>query len=201
MSEWWSYGLSDFLMFAPGTYWRFVELHNREYWPGPLVAGILGLAAWWITARQGPGGQRWMMLLLAAAWFWVGWAFYWDRLAQIHLAAPLLAGAALVQGALLVAVGLVPQHSEPRPISLRMRRASLAAALGAIVLYPWAGLLTGRPLAQAEVFGWMPDPTALGTLGLVFAVPALRLWQRGLLAVLPALFMLAGAVHHASMAQ
>lgn len=33
MSEWWTYRLSDFLMFSPATYWRMVERYNREVWP------------------------------------------------------------------------------------------------------------------------------------------------------------------------
>jgi hypothetical protein len=38
-----------------------------------------------------------------------------------------------------------------------------------VVLYPLAGLAAGRPWSQAEVFGVMPEPTALASLGLLLA--------------------------------
>ena len=33
MPEWWTYSLSDFLMFSPRTYYRLFELHNAAIWP------------------------------------------------------------------------------------------------------------------------------------------------------------------------
>lgn len=44
MSEWWTYTLSDFLMFSPRVYYRLFELMNRELWPAPLVTLALGAA-------------------------------------------------------------------------------------------------------------------------------------------------------------
>ena len=41
MSEWWTYGLSDFLMFSPRTWWRLAEQYHRSLWPVQWV----GLAA------------------------------------------------------------------------------------------------------------------------------------------------------------
>ena len=42
MSEWWTYRISDFLMFAPATYWRLVELHNTQHGPGPWLPPARG---------------------------------------------------------------------------------------------------------------------------------------------------------------
>ena len=33
MSEWWTYSLSDFLLFSPRTYYRLFELYNLAVWP------------------------------------------------------------------------------------------------------------------------------------------------------------------------
>lgn len=200
MSAWWSYGLSDFLMFAPATYWRLVELHNRASWPLPVLGIALGVAACFVAARRRAGGERLIALVLAAAWCWVGWGFFFERLAQIHLAAPYLAAAAFAQGAGLAVAAFVPSPAAPQPAHSTIQRIALAWALAAILLYPAVGSLAGRPLVQAEVFGMMPDPTAWGTLGLLASMARPR-WQRAALAVLPLLFLLAGAVHHASMAQ
>ena len=49
MSEWWSYSLSDFLMFSPRTYYRLFELYNLALWPwhiAGLALGLVVLALW-----------------------------------------------------------------------------------------------------------------------------------------------------------
>ena len=38
MSEWWTYSLSDFLLFSPRTYYRLLELYNLAIWPTQLAA-------------------------------------------------------------------------------------------------------------------------------------------------------------------
>ena len=48
------------------------------------------------------------------------------------------------------------------------RRSTGLGLFGFAVLgYPWIGVMLGRPLSQAEVFGMAPDPTAIGTLGVL----------------------------------
>ena len=44
MSEWWTYELSDFLLFSPRTYYRLFELYNRDVWPAQILALALGVA-------------------------------------------------------------------------------------------------------------------------------------------------------------
>ena len=43
MSEWWTYRPSDFLLFAPRTYYRLIELYNSEVWPLQIGALIVGM--------------------------------------------------------------------------------------------------------------------------------------------------------------
>ncbi|MGZ8254349.1 MAG: DUF6064 family protein, partial [Burkholderiaceae bacterium] len=74
MSEWWTYRPSDFLMFAPRTYYRLAESYNAELWPAQLVAVVVALwlvAIAWRGARAG----RVVALGLAAAWAFVAWRF------------------------------------------------------------------------------------------------------------------------------
>ena len=42
MSEWWTYTLSDFLLFSARTYYRLFELYNLAIWPAQSVALALG---------------------------------------------------------------------------------------------------------------------------------------------------------------
>jgi hypothetical protein len=105
MSEWWTYSLSDFLMFSPRTYWRVVADYLRELWPAHLVAWLAAIASAGFARRR----PRLSLSLLAAVWLWVGWAFFWDRLGQIDLAAPWWAAACAAQAALLLASRTPPR--------------------------------------------------------------------------------------------
>jgi hypothetical protein len=183
MSEWWTYNPAEMLMFSPQVYWRMVERYQQALWPGPWIAGALGLLAWWFAARATPTARRAALWLLAAAWAWLGWAFHWQRYADIFLGAPVLAMACWLQAVLLAGAALLPLHRRrPVPVSGHL-------LAGAALLYPVTGLQFGRP---PESFGWMPDPTALGTLGLLLLVGEHPTWRLLLLAALPALHFLWG---------
>ena len=156
MSEWWTYRLSDFLMFSPRTYGLLVEHYNSELWPGPLLAAAAGAVALGLTCARGAAAGRLLAALLALAWAWVAWSFHWQRYAQVFLGAPYLAAAFAVQAGLLAAIALAPA---PRVEPSRAARAVgwLLAGLG-VLAYPLLAPALGQPWRQAEVFGWMPEP-------------------------------------------
>lgn len=192
MSEWWTYTLSDFLMFSPRTYWRMVALYNRDFWPlhvPLLAAGLLGL---WLAHTGTVRAWRPSLLGLAAAWAWVGWAFLWQRYAAINWAAQYVAAAFAVQAVLLAGMALRPGPPVPGPGAGARSLGALLAAAG--LLYPLLGLAMGRPWDEAEAFGMAPEPTALFTLGLLLLVgqPSTRT-GRALLFYIPVLCLLLGA--------
>jgi Family of unknown function (DUF6064) len=197
MGEWASYSLSDFLMFSPQTYWRLVQRYNQGMWPAQ--AAVLAVALLLLAPAARPWAWRASLLLLSAAWAWVGWAFHWQRYGEIFLAAPWLAAACWLQTTLLAAAafGLLPQAQragDPDAITGRV------IVLLALAAYPLQPLLGGSSWSEAEVFGFMPDPTALATLGWLLAAPASR-WLRVGLAVLPALSLLFGLATRWTMLQ
>lgn len=201
MSEWWTYRLSDFLMFSPGTYWRLVELYNRDVWPAQLVALAAGLASLWLAASRRAGAGRVLAALLATAWLWVGWAFHWQRYATINWAAPCFAVAFGIQAVLLVGLCILSRDAHPPSTGVVARNLGWLLAASGVLLYPLGVLLAGRPWTQAEVFGITPEPTALASLGLLLASrhpPSRAL--RCLLAVIPTLSLLVGAATLWSMA-
>ena len=53
-SEWWTYSLSDLLLFSPRTYYRLFELYNEAVWP-MHVAAALGVP---VVAVFGPTDER-----------------------------------------------------------------------------------------------------------------------------------------------
>jgi hypothetical protein len=118
--------------------------------------------------------------LLAAAWAAVAWLFLWGKYADINLAAPWFAGAFWVEATLLFAAGATGrlQFSWETAGSGRL---GLALLLFAAVLLPLAAPLAGRGWLGAEMFALAPDPTAVGTLGLLLMCSARRRWALMLL--------------------
>jgi hypothetical protein len=198
MSEWWTYRLADFLMFSPEIYWRLVERYNRDLWPLQLLALAAACAILWLAIAPRPGADRITASLLAAAWLWTGWGFLWRRYASINWAAEYLALAFGLQAVLLLAAAALDAGRATARADSVARGVGLALAACGVLLYPLVGLLFGRPIAQAEVAGLMPDPTALTTLGLLLASRRrFRIW----LAVIPALSFATGLLTLWTMAQ
>jgi hypothetical protein len=187
MSEWWTYRPSSFLMFSARTYARLVESYNRELWPLHAAMVAAGIALLWLSATRPREGARAVAGVLALAWLWVGWAFHWQRYVQINTVGPYLALVFAVEAVLLLVLGLGrPGHDAI--IGAATRRVGWALAGCAVLLYPLLTALTGR-WQRAEVFGLMPDPTALATLGLLLAT---NQRHRRVLAVIPALSLMLG---------
>jgi hypothetical protein len=163
MPEWWTYTLSDFLLFAPRTYYRLLERHNAAVWPGQLVALTLGLALLALLRRRERWQGRAVAGVLAVLWGWVGWSFVGTRYATINWAAGYLAWMFAIEAGLLVWIGARGS------LGFRAARsgAGLALFMAALVLYPMLAPLLGRGVGPAEVFGIAPDPTAVGTVGLL----------------------------------
>jgi Family of unknown function (DUF6064) len=167
MTEWWTYRPSDFLLFSARTYYRLFELYNNELWPAQVITVGLGLALWLALRQRRSSAPRIGFLLLGVAWLWVAWAFHWQRFALINWAATGFAVAFAVEGVLLLAWALSGAAARWPAEQGRSRSVGLAVLFFAVALQPGVGLLLGRPLPQAEVFGLAPDPTAMATLALL----------------------------------
>jgi hypothetical protein len=167
-SEWWTYRLSDFLMFSAKTYYRLVEQYNRDIWPGQALAVVAGLLILGLALRR----PRLTSTILGTAWLWVAWAFHFQRYSTIQIAATWFAAAFAVQAVLLVVTR----------VDARGPRAGLVLFVFALLVQPLVGILSGRSWMQIELFGLTPDPTAVGTLGLAL------LYGRRWLLVIPLLW-------------
>jgi len=165
MSEWWTYSLSDFLMFSSRSYYRLIESYNAAIWPAHLLALVAGIIVISAIARPSQNLQQSAALVLAAAWGWVAWAYHLERYAEINTAAPYFAAAFAVQALLLCGLAYRPGNAAPAPQPLALGLSGLA-----ILAYPLLALARdGGQWRQAEVFGIVPDPTVVATLGLLLA--------------------------------
>jgi hypothetical protein len=175
MSEWWTYSLSDFLLFSPQTYYRLFELYNATIWPGQILALAIGAAVGALLWTERPRQARLAFALLAGCWLWVAWAYHLGRYATINWAAVYFAAAFAIQALLLLLVGLTGRFS---PASTKGPKARIAFGLLALglVIQPLIGLLIGRSWSQIEIFGVTPDPTVTTTLGVVLLTSARLRW-------------------------
>lgn len=165
MSEWWTYRPSDFLMFAPDTYWRQFELHNAALWPVPLLPVAMALAwiVWMAAGRRSVPALRLGLAGLALCMAFAGWAFLWQRYAPINWAARWFAAGFGLQALGLLWLAILPGL---RTTAGKHRRLlGLALIAWATVAHPLLALAFGRPWVQAELLGAAPDPTAIATLG------------------------------------
>lgn len=167
MSEWWTYSLSDFLMFSGRTWYRLLELHNTVWSPLHVVTTLA--AGWLLFAMRSasPGRLRGALVLAGGAWLFAAWAFHWVRYAPINWGADAFALGFGLQGLALVWQGWTARDLRVgSDLAGRVGQAMLLVA----TLYPLLALAWGRPLAQSEWFGLMPDPTALATLGMLLCL-------------------------------
>ena len=169
MSEWWTYQPSDFLLFAPRTYYRLFELYNIDIWPLQILALLAGAAILVLIRIRIVSSGRIIGVLLAACWLWVAWAFHWQRYATINWAASYFAVGFAIEALLLIWIGVVRDSLRFDSTPGVRARIGVAIFAFALMIQPLPQLLSGRNWQQLEVFGVAPDPTAVATLGVLLA--------------------------------
>jgi hypothetical protein len=177
MTEWWSYTLSDFLLFSPRTYYRLLERHNEAVWPMQILALGLGLVIFGLLLRPRARQGRLVSAILAILWTWVAWAFLWKRYASINWAAIYVVPLFAIEALLLVWIGIIRGE-----LTFRLSRDAagimgIALFILSLSLYPMIAPLVGRPWHQAEIFGVVPDPTVIATLGVLLLAYGRPRWE------------------------
>lgn len=171
MTEWWTYRLSDLLMFSAATYRRLFEMHNASLWPLQLVTLAAG-AGLVLHLLRGPSRHdarvaRWACAAFGLMWIGVAWTFHIERYAPVNWSAHGFAVGFVAQGSGLLVAALCGPRWHLGLARGRCAVPGLSLLLLALVGQPALDLLLGRPWLQAQVFGLAPDPTVLGTLALL----------------------------------
>src|SRR5262245_38275835 len=193
MPEWWTYSLTDFLLFSPRTYYRLIERHNLAVWPAQLLAlGLVAVIAGLLRRTSRERGRA-VAAILAGLWAWVGWTFVAGRYATINWAASYFSWLFVVEVLLLGWLGVARGN-----LRFGWRRdpgglAGGAMFVGSVALYPILAPALGRGWTQSETFGIVPDPTVLGTLGLLLMSEASPRPRKALLAAPLVWCLLGGA--------
>ena len=174
MQDWWSYGLSDFLLFSPRTYYRMIERHNEAVWPAQLLTMALGIGILGALRQPSTTQGRIIAGILALLWMWVAWAFLLYRYATINWAIKYVVPFFVLEALLLVWWGVIGGKLSFAVRPTAIGRLGTALFVLSLLLYPALAVIVGRPWNQAEVFGIAPDPTVIATVGLLLLTSRLR---------------------------
>ena len=188
MSEWWTYRLSDFLLFSPETYYRLIGQYLRDVWPARMLWVVAGIGVTVALARRKSVPGRPIIAVTAAAWLWVALAFHLQRYAAINWAATWFAAAFALEAMLLCWSGVVRPGLRPDRASRLGRRVGLGLLVYAVVGQPLVDRLARGSWAGAGGFGLTPEPTAIATLGILL----LATGPRWLVFPIPLLWCLVG---------
>ena len=183
------------LPFTSRIFYSFISGYNAELWPAQLVVLALALIAAALAFRPGIFGVRseglsgrMVGLLVAAAWIWTGYEFYWLEFARINFVAPVYAPFFALQALLMLitmaGLGKV-EFSFRNDAAGKAGRVLIALAL---IGWPAADALLGPGVAAARLPGLAPGPTVMMTLGFLLCAERRAPYH---LAVIPVLWCLA----------
>ena len=190
MSEWSTYTFRDLLLFSARTYYRLFEIYNEAIRPAQDLAVLLAIIIVLLLWRRSGARSRPIAALLAAGWLWTGVAFLAKRYATINWSAAYFAWAFGIEAALLLLLGVARSDVVfERPADLR-GRVGIGLFLFAVVAAPLADPLLGRGWQGCQFLLLCPDPTAVGTLGLLLCARGRR-WP---LMIVPVLWCLYTAI-------
>ena len=141
--------------------------YGEAVWPAQLVALAAAAGLLVLLFRPGMRSGRAIAAILAAAWLWTGAVYFLLHLAAIDFTAPAQGGLFLLQGLLIAWTGVLRGGLAPRLANDAAGRFGLALVLLGLLLYPALAGLAAGDWRAAPLFGLVPAPTRLATLGLL----------------------------------
>lgn len=154
------------LPFTREQFFQVFATYNSAHWAAAMAAYPLALAALLLAWRGGSRAARWVGLIFALMWGWVGFVYQGIYFSQINPVARAFAAAFLVQAVLFVLHAAFAREPDFHPRS-RLRTVTGAALISyAMVAYPVIGLLAGEHYPAMPLFGVTPCPLLIFTFGL-----------------------------------
>jgi hypothetical protein len=174
MSEWWTYSLSDFVMFSSDTYYRLFELENRRLWPFQAFAVMGGFATIVLIRRGTTTSLRVGIVLLGCAWAVCSGVYFRLYYSSIHTFGLWFALTFGIEAAALLLHSVVRSRCRAHTLASRI---GLSILVFAVCLQPLIGVFLGRSLGSTELLALTPDATVTATAGVLLAIGHARwLW-------------------------
>ncbi|WP_174710212.1 DUF6064 family protein [Thalassospira marina] len=176
MTDWWDYHLIDFLLFSTRVYYRLFVSFNTTFWPVNLAFYLGGAMLVFGIMRNCGRRMQLVPAVLAGMWAWCGTLFMWHYYQPINWVVPYLLPLFAFETLTLVLFAL-----RRTPLFFAWRgdfssMAGIALLVLAIPVYPFFSLISGRDILSAELFGSAPDPTIIGTLGMLLLARGTWRW-------------------------
>jgi len=148
--------------------------YNPQVWPGHVIAYLLAAAAVGLLIwRAGPTASRFMTVMLAALWLWLGVVFHGMYATDLDpTLGTVYAVLFSIQAGLLVRAGVLR-----RDLTFTTGHGAAGiigwALVGfALLVYPLIGVALGHGYPEAPLFGMAPCPSTIATLGFLLLAKA-----------------------------
>jgi hypothetical protein len=166
---------------APGdsteTLLELFTRYNHDLWPLHVVAYALGILLVALILLAPPRvASRTVPLVLGGLWIWLGVVFQGRYATDIDaVLGAIYAVLFVVQGLLLIAIGITGELTFERGARTAGQRFGWAAMAYALLVYPLIGIALGHGWPESPLFGMAPCPTTIVTFGvLLLARPPVR---------------------------
>lgn len=182
-----SYRLPDFIPFSQDTYEAVLSHYNASIWPSQIVCLLAVCATLFCILRKAERSKFILGSVLGLVWLWTGWQFLANQLVPLLPQARIFVGLFVVQAVLLL-IGMSSfRFMQIQPTKTRCWWIGFTILVGSAVVP--LQVVMGYPLSTVMLWGWGPDNTALGTLGLLLMTKGHM--TRWTLAIIPILWLLA----------
>ncbi|WP_141731701.1 DUF6064 family protein [Oligoflexus tunisiensis] len=165
MGEWSTYRITDFILFSKEILFEVFAAYNHDFWPWQLLWLALAFVILGLLFFRTRHRSRIISGIMAAAWAWVGLIFHLKYFQPINWAARSFAWLFLAESLLIFFCGVILGKLEPGTAS--GIRQLVGVGLYVLAAFIPIELMFGQSPDQILIFGWGPERTALGTIGLL----------------------------------
>ncbi len=156
------------LPFSTREFFEVFGRYNVAVWPAQLfLYGVAALVIANVIERERP---RFVLVLLAVLWLWMGIVYHLVFFAAVNPAARVFGTAFILEAGILMWAARRPAARSPVAVSPFAALAGKALVAYALLGYPLIGYLAGHRYPETPTFG-APCPTTIFTLGIL-------LWAR-----------------------
>lgn len=153
--------------FTTDEFLNVFRLYNESIFPAQIAFYILGGTALYLLIARKPWSGRAIGGILGLFWLWMGIVYHILFFAKINPAAYAFGGLFVLEGLLLLYVGVwkngLAVGFEPDGRSV----IGMALIAYAMIVYPLIGIAAGHAYPYSPVFGVAPCPSTIFTFGIL----------------------------------
>lgn len=171
-----TYSIRDFILFSSEILLGLYQAYNQDIWPVQIVFMIFVLDAFALVLRKIKWSEKIFFVLLASAWFWTGLVFHQKYFVSINWSARYFSWYFVFEGVCIFLFGAVANQLKfdfRKGFPLWIGMICFGFSIFGPVLM---NIVWGRNWNEILAFGWGPDQTALGTMGILLLLRGRFLW-------------------------